>query len=666
MRNALIRCLAFVMLLAGHGAVRAQGEQIAFDDNLAEGQSVANTIRVVGWAITPLSSGQVEILVDGNVVGQAAYPLSRLDVPNSGFILELDTVGYANGAHTLTARSLSSSGASIASVSRTLRFANVPARGVIDGPGFRDPAAGVVGVWGWALADRGFERLEIQVDGRFAASADWGLPRPDVQAAFPEYGIANAGFSASVDLDRLGLARGYHRISVTGVDGTRTRRQVAESEFFYSRGRIGRSFLDQPAQGASLTTDGGIRIAGWTEGDAPARRVEVFINDRLAGVITNMNVARPDVATVFPGVQNVRGFDATIPSLGLGHGRHRITAVVTDANGLRANMDVFTGPLSFDVQSSERVYGVHLRPQNDFATAIANYTRQAASAPEIVMYFQPWRVAGGKCSPFNVYPYLPEAVRSASAIPMISWEPLQEGAGSAQPGFSYALILAGEHDDCIAQFARDVRSFGTPVLIRFAHEMNGNSNNWTGIANGNDPAAYVEVFRKIVDMFRAEGATNARFVWSPDHASPPEVPAPSSEIKNYYPGDGYVDFIGVSGYNWGSDPLRGGGWVDAAQLFGNFLGTMAREAPGKPVLITEIGSVAGDATLSRSDWYREAFGFFAARKDLKGVVWFNDFAFADSKLPDFRYTNTPGLPSVSAEESAVMKEQIRAYKTPSP
>lgn len=664
MRAGFLRLLAFAALLGCNTVASAQNQHIALDGNLAEGQSVTNTIRIVGWAITPQSSGHVEVLVDDSPAGKAAYPLSRQDVPDSGFALELDTTAHANGVHTISARSLSPTGTPIASASRTLRFANVPARGAIDAPRFRDPAAGVIGVSGWALAEGGFGLLEVQVDGRFAASADWGAARPDVQAAFPEYGIANAGFHATLDLATLGLARGYHRITVVGIDGTGTRRAVAESEFFYTVGRAGSSHLDLPAQGASLATGGSLRVAGWTEGDVPARQVEVFVNDRLAGVITDMGVPRPDVTAAFPQARNVRGFDATIPSLGLGLGRHRITAVVTDSRGLRANMDVFTGPLYFDVVASERVYGAHLRPQNDYAATIAAYTRAVAAAPGIVMYFQPWRVASGNCSPFDAYPYLPEAVRSAGALPLITWEPLQEGSGSAQHAFSYDRILAGAHDECIAQFARDVRGFRTPVLIRLAHEMNGNSNSWTGIANGNNPPGYVAVFRKVVDMFRAEGASNARFVWSPDHASPPEVPQPASEIRNYYPGDGYVDFIGVSGYNWGNDPLRGGGWVSAEQLFSNFLGAMSRDAPGKPVLITEIGSVPGYADFSRADWYREAFAFFSSRKDLKGVVWFNDFAFADSSLPDFRYTGTPGLAPVSAAETAVMKELIQGYQRP--
>jgi len=147
-------------------------------------------------------------------------------------------------------------------------------------------------------------------------------------------------------------------------------------------------------------------------------------------------------------------------------------------------------------------------------------------------------------------------------------------------------------------------------------------------------------------MFRAAGATNAKFVWAPDHASPPEVPSPSSEIRNYYPGNGYVYFIGVSGYNWGNDPQRGGGWVSAAQVFGTFLGLVNRDFPGKPIIIAEVGSVPSYAGNVRGDWYKDALAIFGAHKEVKGIVWFNDFAFALTTLPDFRITNTPGLPAV--------------------
>ena len=653
--------LSLVLIALAAGAL-AQTPQIGLDSNLAENQQVANTIRVIGFAITPGSTGYVEIAVDNQNLGRASYPLPRTDVPNSGFIMEIDTLNFPNGSHVIRASSFTAAGAAIASTTRTLRFANVLAKGDFEAPAPREGVTGTVNFTGWALGDGGFKRLEVLIDGRFAGLATWGAARPDIQARHPEYGLANGGWSAAIDLDALQLARGVHRTTLVGIDGHDTRRHVAAGEFLYGGGRAGRNALEAPAQSALVSAVGGIRVAGWTEGLNPAARVDVYINERWAGASTNVNQPRPDVTGGNPTVNNVGGFDFTVPGTAAGRGPQRIVAVVTDTQGQKANVDFATGPVDFYVSDSERLFGAHLRPAVDYAASIAQYTADAGVAPDIVMYFQPWRTAAGTCATFNEFPFLPNKVVAADAKLMVTWEPHQDGGGATQPGFTYAAILAGAQDACIAAYAQQVKDFGQPVLIRFAHEMNGQSNNWTGIANGNDPQGYINVFRKVVDMFRAAGATNAKFVWAPDHASPPEVPEPSSEIKNYYPGNGYVDFIGVSGYNWGNDPLRGGGWVTAPQLFGNFLAMMNREFPGKPILIAEIGGVPSYDAYVRADWYADAFAFLGAHKEVKGVVWFNDFAFAQASLPDFRITNTPGLPAVNAAEIAIVRGLIAAYR----
>jgi beta-mannanase len=661
-RAALRALLLLMALLFQALPAAAQSPQVAFDSNLTEGQQVANTIRIIGFAVTPQSTGYVEISVDAQSLGRAAYPLPRTDVPNSGFIMEIDTLNFINGTRTIKASAFTAAGVPVGSVTRTLKFTNILAIGSFESPAVGASVAGMTTFTGWALANGGFKRLELQIDGLFAGIANWGLPRSDIQALHPEYGIANGGFQASVNLDQLGLARGHHRVLLVGVDGTDTRRQVVDTDFFYTTGRVGKNSLELPAPGAQVAATNALRVAGWTEGDNPAARVDVYINDRWAGATTNVTTPRPDVPASYPGVKNVGGFDFTLPAFDLGRGRQRITAVVTDTTGLRANIDVLTGPMYFEVGDYQRLFGASLRPAVDYTAAITQYTSEAGTAPDIVMYFQPWRTSTGACSVFNEFPFLPNKVIAAGARVMVTWEPLQDGAGSAQPDFTYARILAGAQDACIATFAQQIKDFGAPVLIRMAHEMNGNSNNWTGIANGNNPPGYVDMYRKVVDMFRAAGATNARFVWSPDHASPPEVPAPASEIKNYFPGTGYVDFIGVSGYNWGNDPLRGGGWVTATQIFDNFFNMILRAFPGKPVLITEIGSVPGYASFVRSDWYADTFNYLAARKDVKGIVWFNDFAFASTDQADFRITNTPGLPTVNAAETAKVRSLITPYR----
>jgi hypothetical protein len=107
-----------------------------------------------------------------------------------------------------------------------LRFTNILAKGEIESPASRASVSGTVNFTGWALGDNGFKRLEVQIDGLFVGVANWGTPRPDIQSRFPEFGIGNSGFSASVNLDQQQLARGIHRVVLVGIDGKDTRRLV--------------------------------------------------------------------------------------------------------------------------------------------------------------------------------------------------------------------------------------------------------------------------------------------------------------------------------------------------------------------------------------------------------------------------------------------------------
>ncbi|TXK84103.1 stalk domain-containing protein [Paenibacillus sp. N3.4] len=107
-----------------------------------------------------------------------------------------------------------------------------------------------------------------------------------------------------------------------------------------------------------------------------------------------------------------------------------------------------------------------------------------------------------------------------------------------------ALQIAWEPDDgldpvadgaYLRKWAKDAKASGIPIFLRFAGEMNGAWVKWHG-----NPTQYIEKFRMLHDVFAAE-APNIAMVWSPG-----DVPA--NDIDPYYPGDAYVDWVGVSLY----------------------------------------------------------------------------------------------------------------------
>ncbi|NIA09464.1 MAG: hypothetical protein GWP10_06995 [Nitrospiraceae bacterium] len=287
-------------------------------------------------------------------------------------------------------------------------------------------------------------------------------------------------------------------------------------------------------------------------------------------------------------------------------------------------------------------------PYNDWAVAISHVNQVFSRHHTLIGYFTSWAETDGKYIDFN--DFLNNQIASVGAIPVITWEPWRHGGGVNQPDYSLTAIINGNHDSYIHSYAQACRKYARPILLRIMHEFNGAYYPWAGINNNNDPKLFIQAFRHIVDIFREEGAKNVEFIWSPNYAADARVPAPSNDIEAYYPGDDYVDWIGVSGYNWGTDTrMQAQGWLSFTDifdgpLFGHFLSTMYERHPGKKIIIAEIGCNNGDAKHSKVQWILDAYQKIALYPNIGGVVWFNNTAVHDLSglTADFRVIENPG------------------------
>lgn len=136
-----------------------------------------------------------------------------------------------------------------------------------------------------------------------------------------------------------------------------------------------------------------------------------------------------------------------------------------------------------------------------------------------------------------------QIIDANSSIGLLTWEPwLAKGLDP---------ILNGEQDEYIRVFMQKAKEFGKPILLRFGHEMNGNWYPWDGVHNGNEagPNKYIKAWRYIYNVREKLSAHNVLLVWCPNNVNVPDQPW--NQIKNYFPGDEYVDWIGMDGYNWG-------------------------------------------------------------------------------------------------------------------
>jgi beta-mannanase len=257
-------------------------------------------------------------------------------------------------------------------------------------------------------------------------------------------------------------------------------------------------------------------------------------------------------------------------------------------------------------------------------------------------------MVGGQTDVFLWYESISENFYADNFRPMaeegriiqIAWEPHNFAKDpNNQPEYRLNTITAGNHDGAIRRWARELRDFGYPVYFRPMCEMNGDWVAWGGNANGNSPQDYIPAWRHIHDIFVQEGASNVMWVWSPNRGG---SYADAQNIFNtYYPGDAYVDYVGINGYNWGTmynTPQWTSTWQDFEEVF-KYSYDVAVANTDKPVVICETASteIGGNAQNGgKAEWIRNAFDIIPSRfPELEMVTWFHI-----NKETDWRITST--------------------------
>lgn len=209
-------------------------------------------------------------------------------------------------------------------------------------------------------------------------------------------------------------------------------------------------------------------------------------------------------------------------------------------------------------------------------------------------------------------PEILDILENRGAMPYITWEPWVPNGGVEQPTYRLANIARGDFDDYVDAWATAAAADGRPFYLNFAHEMNGNWYPWGASANGNSPADYIAAWRHVHSRFAAAGADNVRWVWCPNVADGPYVP-----MRELYPGDAYVDWVALDGYNWGGER-----WRTFAEIFGPSYDTLTA-LTDKPIIVGETGSVelGGDKAV----WIRDGFQTQLPVKfpRIRAVLWFN-------------------------------------------
>lgn len=231
------------------------------------------------------------------------------------------------------------------------------------------------------------------------------------------------------------------------------------------------------------------------------------------------------------------------------------------------------------------------------------YTSVAGSRPDVVQWFQSWD------EPLY-YSNQRAGIDSRNVTPMITWSP-----GS---NFTMANLMAGKYDPYLVAQARSAKAWTRPIMIRPFHEMNGD---WMSYGPGRTSAAqFIAGWRHLVNLFRAEGVTNVSWVWSPNIYGFGHTVA----FADWYPGDGYVDWVGLDGYNFE------GTWRTFSALFTHSYADITK-LTSRPLMLAEWGCNEADG--SKAKWITDAFAQLpTAMPRIRMMVSFNRVAESDFRV----------------------------------
>jgi len=383
--------------------------------------------------------------------------------------------------------------------------------------------------------------------------------------------------------------------------------------------------VSQPGQHPALTalpatpsSSSGVITSRPTIAPQPSRHADGIGGAKLPATPVVISTATPSSAT--PVVTST-----ATPTLMTTQTPTRGATVVVTATATRSPMSTIA-------------LGAYVDSAPEYNT-LPEYVSTIGTSPKVLMWYRNWK--NGPNPDFT--PSDLDVAYNNGAMPMISWQPLDGEASDNQPAYSCANIVAGQYDGFIATWARAAAAYQKPFYLRLSHEMNGNWYPWgtaPGNPNNNRPAQYVAMWQHVVTIFRQQGATNVRWVWSPNAISEFSTFSP---FDQNYPGDEYVDWVGIDGYNFGT--AYGSGWRTITEIFGTSYDALTAMTT-KPIMIAEVG--ASEQGGNKAAWIQQGLLTEIPQRlpRVRALVWF------DVKR-DIDYRVNSSLASLAAFQAVV-------------
>jgi hypothetical protein len=252
--------------------------------------------------------------------------------------------------------------------------------------------------------------------------------------------------------------------------------------------------------------------------------------------------------------------------------------------------------------------------------AVTKFEEGARKKASMIQFFQPFANCNPSCS-FYKFPTSPmESIRSHGSIPVLSWSSQSIPSTKVEPDFQLSDVISGRYDAYIREFATSAKAWGHPFFLRFNWEMNGNWFPWHEGVNGNQAGESVKAWRHVHDIFTAVGATNATWTWCPNVEY-----SGSTSLASLYPGDSYVDWTCLDGYNWGTNPAKSDSWKTFGQVYkASYQKIVETIAPSKPMMIGEVAS--SEYGGSKATWIKDMLTRIPTEfTKIRALLWFDKF-----------------------------------------
>lgn len=348
------------------------------------------------------------------------------------------------------------------------------------------------------------------------------------------------------------------------------------------------------------------------------------------------------------------------------------SAQATDANTAMVNELKVIPPASGAYHGAFADFGA----TEDFVTeaAISNFISLAGKRISWAYFSNHWLNGEIRFPRANV-----EACRRQGVIPyirMLPWSRLVQH--QPDPIFSMQAIINGQFDAPIREWARNARDTQYPIMIEFGPEVNGEWFPWNGKWNGggtkegygdpnhpDGPERFKDAFKRVIEIFRQERARNVTWVLHVDSQWNPQ--ASWNQLKYYYPGDNYIDWIGVSVFG---AQLPSFPWTIFSDILGDFWWQIEAASRNQPVLISEYGVIEDSRRSGRkAEWIREALLSISSQSRfsrVKGVTYWHSPGWAFNNSKDFRINTSPeslqAYRSEIANSNWIDRAQIRSQR----